>query len=669
MMFLQGQQSQEVSEFTGPQQTVRIDNLGPTQAVEAINCDYGPKGVGCRRGFELPVPTISSSGIITSFFNWLGASFNRLLYTNPTSIRTTNIDTGVDTLLYTLGSGVPLFASYEAVGNSVYVAMLKSVPVGTGFQLAGLETIIVSQDPIAPASVTADPIWQAAPSAALFTALTPTLFGAGSSTAGIHHVAIVVTTRSGQVCPPIPVGSVTFDQNKSYTVAITVGGAIGAQYYRMQFAITEAGAGVNGRYYIIPDVLNSFLLVGGGTKTLGIGMSDTTLISTGTDTTPFFQNFYQGQLIQGAAVTLQPTFVKAYETRLAFCVLLPASNVPGTQFESALLFSDAGLPQSVALDRSIVQLPGAKPITAAATLRGAFYVFGPTYTYVLYSSVDDPVTWATAQLIDGQVGAPTPFCVCESISKGVIWVANPQGLWALIGGQYQQKPISWYCEDWDYIDWSVQSYLQLVDDTTNQTVTFTAKMNGHPVVGLGTAVFAFNYEKGIDSDSVRYSLNSPWDTFQDPATSSFIRLGQSVDANRKQRLVKTHQSIFYYQFLDSTLNRYTDVTVAGASGVPIKSSYTHAPLPTDNSNPIKLNGIQLRLATQNGVVNPSVLARDGSRPTALAPIVTSSGAVTDDTTTRLFDKQSNGMQFKINAVGGWFLDWMQVFWTAFAWNK
>lgn len=675
-MFLTGQQNQEVTRFDGPQQSVRPENLGPTQAVEAFNCEYTPQGVRSRRGWNSQVAIV---GPISDMVAWAAADFSRLvLLINGTTLTARSMDSlaSVNTLA-TLSSSVGFSAAQY--GSSLFVAGYNKPFPNPGKIPAGTTSKVVGQDPFTPTTVIADDLWPGAPSVGNFNLDSTTDFGSGGVTAGQHFLALVITTRTGQVCPPLRLGwNFTSAANRLITVQFDVSAATPDQYYKLQFAMTAANDSQQGRYYIIPQTDNAFAIPAGGltNAVLAINTPDSVLISEGQPLTDLDANFFQGQVINGVSTTLAPYIVKTHEQRMSYVVRIPSTTIPGVNMtESAILFSDPGLPQSVGLARSIVQLPGARPITAVASQRGAYYVFGPTYTYVLYSTPDQPVTWATAQLINDQIGASGLNSVCESAGGAYIIVAAPTGLWILSGGAYSAKPLSWYCEDWARITWAeyLNIGIRVVDLVEEQKILVIAPLdtNLEP-----THILCFDYANGLSAETVRYSLwqtegegQGDWKAY---ATAMDFSTGKTclwrAGLARAVGVPAQNQIQVRYPY-DQPLsvlypNASTDGNV-GAVTVPLKSRYIHAPLPTEGDEPLKLNGLELRARTKNGVITPSVESKDGSRTTGDLLVISDGADSPEAVKTRYFNLRSEGGRFRIDAVGGWLLDKLRMFWAPF----
>lgn len=694
MQFLAGQKSTAVSRFDGPQQTVEIPNLGDTQAVEAYNCRYTPTGVGCRYGWFGRYPTSIAPSVsgsyIFQFWNWIGSNFNRLvmLMSSPaTGLPILRITTSADErTVYSFASAAEGMAT-STFGGSLYVGTYNFNASGGVPQPAGVESIIVAQDPISPATIVADPLWpgpgsSGAPTqtSTVITATTAVAATGGQVSAGVHYFTAVFTTRTGYVFQPLQVSPLVANQyltasgTQNYTVQFNVAAGLAGTYSKLQFAMTPANETINGRYFIIPNASNSYLVTAAGIAggVLQVGVNDEDLIATGINIVEYQQNFYQGQTVQGVAVTLRPYIIKAWGERMVYGAQIASSSLPGSNLtESALFISDPGLPQTIALARSIYQLPSARPITAVLPLRDFAYIFGPTYTYIAYEGSGDPVTWPESQQVDSQLGALSDRCVALNSSKGYVWVVNQTGLWLLIGSSYPQKPISFYCSDWSLIDWGYPRAISVVDNYVNQQVMVRVTLTDS-----STVVFVFDYQNGITPEAVRYSK---WEgenqsslgtlgytgylgTLVDNATGrvSVARSNVNQTGFPKQGVIDTLKSYppnVYYA------DQFTDQLYAAPSTIatyPITSSYEHAPLPADNWTPVKFNGIELAISTPGGTVTPSVKDKGGLRTTTLTAI-SSEPAAPEQSVVRMFSVQSEGLRVRLDALGGWVLHKLSVF--------
>jgi hypothetical protein len=298
-------------------------------------------------------------------------------------------------------------------------------------------------------------------------------------------------------------------------------------------------------------------------------------------------------------------------------------------------------------------------------MRDFSYVFGPNFTYICYQSIDKPVTWGNAQIVDEQIGVVNESCVARNPSKGYVWVANQQGLWLLIGSSYAPKPISWYCADWARIAWDNPSSLSLVDNQADQDVRFRCAYRNADGT-LVNRIFVFSYQRGVTAEAVQYTYHEP-----ESGDSSFGSSGKMTtvyDSNLNQiRLARTN---FYtsggislgnieYLRLETDANLYEDF-IPNGSNVAVESSYEHAPLPADNWTPLKFNGIQMAISTPSGTVNPSIKDKSGTRIINLAP-VSAQPPSPEGSVTRMFSMQTEGIRVRLDVIGGWILHQLEVF--------
>ena len=687
MQFLAGQKSTAVTRFDGPQQTVEVPNLGPTQAVEAYNCRYTPTGVGCRKGWTsggATTYTATTNRTITGFYNWVGANFNRLIMLiGGTVLRLRDLGTFAEYATGATFSGSCSNISTDVYGGSAYVAGYNYTTIGTQTIPVGVDARIIAQDPLTPATLVADPLWPGPGSAGapvqtsvVITATTAIAATGGDVSAGVHYFTAVFTTRTGYVFHPLQVSplaagqTLTASGTQNYTVQFNVLAGLAGTYSKLQFAMTPANENINGRYFVIPDAANSYLVtalgIAGGV--LQVGISDEDLITTGTNIIEFQQNFSQGQIIQGNAVTLKPYIIKTWGDRMVYVCQIPSSSLPGSQLlESAAFISDPGLPQTIQFGASIWQLPGARPITAWVPMRDFSYVFGPNFTYICYQSIDKPVTWGNAQIVDEQIGVVNENCVARNPSKGYVWVANQQGLWLLIGSSYAAKPVSWYCSDWFKIVWDNPFDLSLVDNQSDQEIRFRCSLREPGFGTISETVLVFSYQRGVDANSVQYTRHQPESANSFSGSSG--KMGTIYDSTfNRIRLARTNWYTpgggilignIEYLNQDSDTNLYED-SIPGVGLAAVQSYYEHAPLPADNWTPLKFNGLQMAISTPSGTVNPSVKDKSGTRILNLAPI-SAQPAAPEGSVTRMFAMQSEGIRVRLDAIGGWILHQLEVF--------
>jgi hypothetical protein len=681
MQFLAGQDSTSVTNFRGPKQLLQIPNLGAEDAIRAFNCRYLPNAVGSRKGFDRFGSTTYTGGtdrIIGDFFNWIGARFNRIvMLVGSVALRIRDLATGTEYSVATLASSKGMSA--DLYGGAAYIASYNYETQGNQFFPVGADSRIIAQDPLAPATLIADAMWPGpstpgAPTSGSFSGWAQTAIGTGVVTAGTHFFAAVFTTRTGYVFQPLILNqTISAAGALNYTITFNLAAGLASTFSKLQFAMTPAGEGVGGRYFIIPSATNSFLVTPFGITggVLQVGVSDADLISAGQNILEFQQNFFQGQVIQGTAITLNPYCVRTWRDRMVYVCRVPSSTLPGSSLtESAAFISDAGLPQTLSFSRSIWQLPGSRFISAWTSMRDYSYVFGPNYTYIANYGTGDPATWENPQLVDAEIGAPGENCVASNPSKGYVWVANSQGLFLLVGATYQRQPISWYCTDWQLIDWTYVRDFHLCDVQSEQEIRFYCRLN---TSGGIWRFLVFSYQNGVSPEAVQYSEHEPPHGVT-VNIQSMCRMANVHDPNlNRTRLVRTTVSNSFafptggFDVIktdtDTTLGQ-DEIATGPTTGlsIPIVSSYTHAPLPADNWSPLKFNGVSLGISTPNGgVVSPSVQSKDGLRTRNLASI---SGLplAPQNSVVRLFSMQSEGLRVTLGGVGQWILHQLEVFW-------
>lgn len=675
MQFLAGQKSVAVTRFRGPKQLLQIPNLGLEDAISAVNCRYLPGTVGSRKGFANAGETTASPAsapVVRDMFNWIGANFNRLLMLlGSTLLRIRDLATGTEYAVASVAASEGM--SVDVFGGSAYVATYNYQQQGGQFFQLGSDARIVAQDPISPGTLIADTLWPGpstpgAPISTSISAWSTTSIGTGVVTSGTHFFAAVFTTRTGYVFQPIVLNQTLNAAGAlNYTIIFNVSAGLAATFSRLQFAMTPAGEGIGGRYFIIPSPTNNYLITPSGITggVLQVGVSDEDLIANGQNILEFQQNFFQGQTIQGSAVTINPYCVKAWQSRMVYVARIPSSSLPGTNLtESAAFISDDGLPQTISFSRSIWQLPGARFISAWQPMRDFSYVFGPNYTYVANYGSGDPVTWQEAQLVDAELGTPGENCVAANPSKGYVWVANSQGLWLLIGGSYQRVPVSWYCTDWQQIDWSQVKDFQLVDVQSEQEIRFYCIMNGF------REYLVFSYQLGVTAEDVQYTRHTPPSGINSLFTTRTRMANVHLPSSNRTTLLRSNarisggQPIAVYETIkpDSSPTVGSDFNPTLGAEELIYSFYLHAPLPPDNYTPLKNNGIVLTISTPNGgVVTPRVSAKDQTRGKALTNISEES-ANPETSIVRLFSLQSEGVIVTLESLGQWLLHKLELYW-------
>lgn len=458
----------------------------------AQNVQYVRGQVGTRYGHSV---VTNPGDIITAFVNWLfnvfGSSRNWFLYYAAT--------VGVRIIDLLAGPGAPTTwviqtsafgAAFAFSGNRFYVAFYKSTGAGDsgGFvssYLGGTQNFFLG--PIITACVVTEP-------------------GAGGVvTPGSHRFGYLIQSANGFVTRPSPATGGTFTQGFTPT-AFTAGNA-GQKQLNMSVnaawptgasqiqAIMTTTANLN-RFYAVPG---AFVAVPGGsssTVNVTINISDSDLAATGLDVTA-----YQDLLTSdtGQNPPFFPYFIFTYSSRMVY-VTLDQSGIPVTYFSEPNNF------QYITPDQHGVYLPGNLQVTCGTELRGVAYLFGPHWTYAISDNGEVPVLWAKPQLVDGSIGTLSPHGIYDNTAQGFIWVADVGGLYLFRGGQYPQRPVSYYQQpDWNTINWAAATSLVVIDDTVNRRVSVYAPTGS---ATTATVAFVWDYADGTEPEQVKYSIKT-----------------------------------------------------------------------------------------------------------------------------------------------------------------
>jgi len=490
---------------------------------------------------------------ITSFFNWLFNLFGVpkswfVYFSSGVGIRIIDLAAGPGAPTTWVPQTSAYAASFASAGNRFYAAFFN-------FNGSGNSAGVVSSYLGGTSFLFAGPIT---------TNLVMTEPGAGLVTAGPHRFGYLIQTGNGFTTRPSPAPGnvftpVNFTASGSHNLNMQIA-APWPNYASVVQAVMTTSANSN-RYYTVPG---ASIGVPGGTfftANIPINISDADLAATGTDVTSYLNLLTTD--VSGNPPFL-PYFLHLYSNRMGYTTLDP-SGIPVTYY------SDPNNYQSITASQHGIYLPGNLPQTCTTDLRGVAYIFGPHWTYAVSDNGKVPVQWASPQLVDGGIGTLAPRGVCTNTAQGFIWVADVGGLYLFRGGQYPQRPISYYQQpDWNQINWANAASLVVVDDAVKHIVSVYV-----PVGGVNpTFVFSWDYSEGTEPEQVKYSRNflSGWSigtagVIQNPTTRRNEVWVTSASADRVLR-----------ENDGSEANPYRDVATGGGTAV-ISSSYQTSLLP------------------------------------------------------------------------------------------
>ncbi len=469
-------------------------------ALQSQNVAYAPGNVGTRLGFSLALSTTDS---ISAMYNWVSFLGNLLLWyrTTDRSLRKLDISVGSGPTTVIAGDLIGYAATFAEAGARLYLSFFSSAGVGA----SGCRVLTYQAPNFVSDLAFRPPMTYVPPS--------PIQPGVGSVTAGIHNLGYRIGHRSGfvgRLCPDSGVGT-----TPSLTTFVPIQfTAAGNSYLSWTLLTTWPVDAISvyavmtpvdnlADYRMIPGAVQA--VTGGATSaiTFTIDISDDLLTETGEDATDALQ-----LLTNSVSDTPQflPSAVLTHGNRMVYVTRI-MNSVGG--FSSALFISD--LPaefrsyQTINVTRSLIQIPGLRQITTAASVNGSLFIFGPEWTYRTADNGSDPSTWATPILVDGRRGTLSIRGVEVSPSGLFAWVAASDGLY-YFQGQFTALPISYYEQpDWDRINWNVPNAVQVKDDPGIKKVYVMACLDA---ATTPSHKLTWDYTKGYTPEKVQYSIDS-----------------------------------------------------------------------------------------------------------------------------------------------------------------
>ncbi len=461
-----------------------------TKALQSQNVSFIPGNVRTRLGFSLAIATLDG---ITAMFDWLSSLGNLLVWfrSSDKSVQYADISAPAPTTLIA-GSLSGIAATFAEAGARLYLSFFGALGLGaSGARVVTDAGGFVSDLAFLP------PI--------TYVPGAPTEPDAGLVTVGDHFLGYLIEYRSGFITRPSPDSGVGFPSVATFQpLLFTSAGAkdlswtlnttwpVGA--INVYPIITRVAN--NAQWYQIPGV--SAAVVGGAPSsiTFVINISDQQLAATGIDVTDSLT-----LLTNSVANVPQffPSRVFTHGDRMVYVITLPDSV--GNQ-AGALLVSDLGDYQHIALDRNLVRLPGQKGIVTGFSLDATLFILGPQWTYRTADNQGDPTTWATPILVDGRRGTLAVRGVEVAPSGTYAWIASQDGLY-FFQGSFPALPISYYQQQfWDRINWDAAQAVQIKDDPGQKKV--------YVMVCLDDAItpshkLTWDYTNGFDPVAANFS--------------------------------------------------------------------------------------------------------------------------------------------------------------------
>ncbi len=493
----------DLSQFNGSQQRLGDYGTGPNNALFSQNTSFNPGQVSKRLGHSVAF-TIVSDGAALTLANWyffFGATpaIVALFYTATTGIKGWQLTVGGFT-----GNLIPITgaagASMVPTGMRLYAAFYDS----TGRYAGGNGVASIYGW-----NIGYDPLFAAPMASTMIVAET----GAGVVTAGVHKIAYLPTTRNGFTTKTSPVIAgvftpTSFTSTGSKNLAVQVNGVPPTYMTGGSLQIVMTPVTNPNKFFTVPGatglssngVIITFDIDDDDLQALGTDVTDQVNILTNTSTTaPYNPPFL-------------PSAIFPYSNRMGYCTI-DAASVP------VVYMSDKNDFQRVTADQNGIYLEAHDKPVQGVSLGGVCYIGSPFCFYSCTDSGDAPVNWTPPQKVFGSVGILSPTCVSVDPSQTRALIASQQGLYLFRGGVFPELPISYNQKpDWDRIDWTRPTEVQVVEDQTKKKFIVIAPLVADlsadtDIAGAGTYEMSWDYTEGDEPFTVKYSIN-PYSSYQ-----------------------------------------------------------------------------------------------------------------------------------------------------------
>lgn len=422
----------------------------------------------------------ASTGRVASMYHWITASIlglvNRLVFFEaPDKLRVRDLIGNATATFFTLaGAG----ASVAEAGGRLFIAIYTTGGGGAG------ECRIVN------ALLSGTPVDKA------FTGpmtITPTVTdqGDGQVTEGEHLFGYILETRTGYTGRPGPTVGNVFTP-VAFTAAaggrklrLEVNGTMPTDAAYLHPIMTRKDNPAT--FYFVPDAAVAVPPGVPYTAWMDVDYSDSNLASRAEEATDNFSLLSQ---VSGVG-PITPSAVVALGRRMAYF------------YYNKVYVSDFDDFQSITEDRHVLQTAGQKQLVTGFQIRGVNYLFGPGWTFAVIDNDDFPRTWGQPHQVSDALGATGAHCVTAQTGGDYGFVANEQGFW-LFNGQYADKPLSYYCEDWKQINWAASYSVKVIDFPKRQKVVVNAALGTDTTP---THRFVFDYSNGMTPETVNISID------------------------------------------------------------------------------------------------------------------------------------------------------------------
>lgn len=628
----------ELTSFRGAMPRLDPEAIPSSNGLVSQNIAYLRGQAGTRYGHS---QAMTGTDFASVLYNWIyqqSTPQNGLVWFKPgTGARLIDLNNQGLGIFTIAAQASAQGASFCGIGIRLFIAFYDANGIGTGvaqvYSNAGV-----------------DPLF-AAPTQITFSSATEP--SSGANTAGLHRLGFLLQTRNGFTTSWCPVNSsniftpytgYTASGGKNLRLVVNGAGATWPAYASQGQVIMTTAANLN-RYFIVPGAVWT---IAGGTTTAytvpDISISDADLTSTATDAVNFQNLLTQDQ---SSNPPFRPSVIFPYGFRIGY-VTKDSAGVPVCYFSSPNAY------QGINAANNGVYLPGNLVITTGFAMRGVSYLLGPHWTYAVQDNGDIPVNWSPPQIVDGSIGTMAPQGVWVNEAQGYAWVGDEGGLYLFEGASFPSKPISYYQQpDWNRINWSVPTCVQVIDDKNNKRVSVLAALDANTTPSHR---LTWDYTDGTDPESAKYSI----DNLANYASGA-IALVQNPTSFRMELWVAPSSSgIFLRQNNGSETNPYRDLNTAGTTPQAINSQYETALVPgLDDPRRGQIHfhhGDHLRVRG-NGNLALQVFGLDHVRSVtpAASPLVLSASAGLELLFKYFLQSEYASVQLGTNAVDAFFI--------------
>jgi hypothetical protein len=505
MAYLRGIGETNITEFRGSCQRLGDYGTPISNALYSQNVAFNPGQVAKRFGHSVGFTIVSDGGALT-LVNWYYYSSGTpvivvLYYTASVGLKgyqTSGTPQFLSALIPVTGAAG---ASVVPTGERIYATFFNS----TGRLASALNGWVYG------VGIGYDPLFAAPIASTMAIAET----GAGAVTAGVHRICYLPTTRNGFTTKLSPVIAGVFSPSEftstgGQNLSVQISGALPAYMTgtaaTVQLVMTPT-TNLN-RYYTVPGAVG----LAANPVTLTIDIDDDDLVATGTDVTDQVNLLTCGSTTSTYDPPFTPSAIFAYSNRMGY-VTTDTAGIP------VVYISEKNDFQHVTADQNAVYLEAHDKPVQGISLGGVCYIGSPFCFYSITDSGDVPALWTPPQKVFGSVGILSPTCVSVDPSQTRALVASQQGLYLFRGGVFPELPISYNQKpDWDRIDWTKPTEVQVVEDQTNKRFLVLAPLVAdstaeEAIAAAGTYQMSWNYTEGDTPDAVKYSID-PYTSYQ-----------------------------------------------------------------------------------------------------------------------------------------------------------